>query len=115
MSKRSRIVMKTNEAEALRKLRELRSLSVRKAAERLGISHTLVNHLELGRANISRKYIHHFLKTFNFSEEEWTILMGGTTKNKKLENEVILRACIAKLEKLPDDKRRLIQSMLENL
>lgn len=43
---------------------------MRKVADLLGISHTMVNHLEIGRANISEDYVQKFLKTLNYNEED---------------------------------------------
>ena len=48
MAKRSRIVNVTKEARALRRLRNLKELSMRQLADLLQVSPTTVNHAENG-------------------------------------------------------------------
>lgn len=49
---RSRHVVMTNEARALKKLREDKGLSMKKAGELLGYSDSYISHIENGRENI---------------------------------------------------------------
>ncbi len=113
MSKRTKIVIKTKEAEALKKLREIRGLSIRKLADLMRISHTLVNHLEVGRANISDQHIHKFLEATNFSHQEWQILLKGGVKSKKQERSKILEECIFILGQLPEFKMQQIHQIMK--
>lgn len=115
MSKRSRLVIKTKEAEALMKLRRLKGLSVRKTADLLGVSHTLVHHLEIGRANISQRYIDNFLKTLNYSSGDWKLFLQPGQKNKKLISKKITEDCVSKLNKLSEEQLRLIQLFIEKI
>lgn len=115
MSKRTKIVIKTKEAEALKRLREFRGISVRKLADLMGKSHTMVNHLELGRANINQEYIHSFLKHLSFTQEDWENFMGGTKKRIHAEESKALEECIRKLRTLSNEKLQLVQSILANL
>lgn len=112
MSKRTKIIIKTKEAEALRRLREMRGLSVRKAADLLGISHTMVNHLEIGRANISEEYIEKFLKALNLSHEDWKSLVAGALKKTAPDRRKLIEECNFLLQRLSEDKLRVIQNML---
>jgi len=49
MGKRTKIINVTKESKALKQIRMMKGLSVRKVADLLNVSHTLVSHLELGR------------------------------------------------------------------
>ena len=49
---RSRHVFMTNEARALKKLREAKSLSMKKAGELLGYSDSYISQIENGRENV---------------------------------------------------------------
>lgn len=115
MSKRSGTVVRTREADALRKMREIKGLSVRKVADLLGVSHTLVNHLELGRANIQQDYLQKFLRDLKFSKEEWESLLGGGNRKMQIEKVKIMEECIAKIKKFSPEKLRMARSMLQNL
>lgn len=115
MSKRSGTIVRTREADALRKMREIKCLSVRKVADLLGVSHTLVNHLELGRANIQPDYLQKFLRDLNFSHEEWELFVGKRSKNTQLEKAKMMEECISRIKKLSPEKLQMAKSMLENL
>ncbi len=82
--KRNRRIELSNEAKALRKLRELRSLSVRDVGELLKISFTTVSHMENGRAIIHPEYLKKFLKSLKFSNEDFEILLKGKPTNEHL-------------------------------
>ncbi|HXH76154.1 MAG TPA: helix-turn-helix transcriptional regulator [Bacteriovoracaceae bacterium] len=105
----------TKEALALRQLRILKGLSVRKAADLLNVSHTLVNHLEIGRANISETYVQNFLKALGYSSDDWHIAVMGKKKSGNLTKSKITEDCLNRIEALPEEKLRLIQSILANL
>ncbi len=115
MSKRSGTVVRTREADALRKMREIKGLSVRKVADLLGVSHTLVNHLELGRANIQQDYLQKFLKDLKFSHEEWEMFVGGGNRKMQVEKAKMMEECIFKIRKLSPEKLKLAKSFLQNL
>ncbi len=64
--KRNRKIELSNEAEVLKKMREVRSLSVRNVGEMLNISFTTVSYMENGRATIHDKYLNNFLIALEF-------------------------------------------------
>ncbi len=115
MGRRTKIISVTKESKALKKLRTMKGLSVRKVADLLGVSHTLVSHLELGRANISKEYIGKFLKALHFSPEDWRIVLGGGKKSDFLAKDKMAEDCFSKLQELPEDKLRLLQSILRGM
>lgn len=82
--KRNRRIELSNEAKALRKLRELRSLSVRDVGELLNVSFTTVSHMENGRAVIHPDYLKKFLKALKFLNEDFEILLKGKPTNEHL-------------------------------
>lgn len=115
MGRRTKIIKVTKESEALKKLRTMTGLSVRKVADRLGVSHTLVSHLELGRANIQEVYIEKFLVALDLSWEDWTIAVGGGRKAKKQARAKITEDCLSKLQGLSEDKLILLNSILNGM
>jgi transcriptional regulator with XRE-family HTH domain len=115
MGKRTKMVIKTKEADALKRLRIINGLSVRKLADMMGLSHTMVNHLELGRANIGQEYIKKCLMILNYNKEDWEILTGGQTKRIQADETKTLEECIRKLRTLSKEKLKLVQSFLANL
>jgi transcriptional regulator with XRE-family HTH domain len=58
--KRNRRIEVSNEAKALKRLRELRSLSVRDVGDLLDVSFTTVSHMENGLAVIQKEYLKNF-------------------------------------------------------
>ena len=58
--KRNRRIESSNEAKALKRLRELRSLSVRDVGDLLDVSFTTVSHMENGRAVVHEEYLKNF-------------------------------------------------------
>jgi transcriptional regulator with XRE-family HTH domain len=112
MGRRTKFISITKESEALKKLRMLSGLSVRKLADELNVSHTLVSHLELGRANVNGAYIEKFLKTLNYSNEDWEIAVSGGKKSKSFVKNKMTEDCYDKLKNLSDEKLQLLHSIL---
>src|SRR5690606_3548177 len=104
MGKRTKIINVTKESKALKQIRMMKGLSVRKVADLLNVSHTLVSHLELGRANINESYIDKFLDALELSREDWTIAIGGGKKAQIQAKAKITEDCFKKLKGLPEDK-----------
>lgn len=115
MSRRTNIIKTTSESKALKSLRLMKGLSVRKTADLLGVSHTLVSHLEIGRANIQKAYIEKFLVALDLSWEDWTIATGASRKAKAHARSKITSDCLDKLEGLSEDKLMLINSILSRM
>lgn len=115
MGKRTKIIIETRQSKTLKQMRKMSGLSVRKVADLLNVSHTLVSHLELGRANISEAYIDQFLKALNLSWEDWNIAIGGGKKAKAQTKTRIAEDCFKKLKGLPEDKLMLLNSILNGM
>jgi len=112
MGRRTKIISITKESEALKKLRILSGLSVRKLADELNVSHTLVSHLELGRANVNESYVENFLKALKFTYEDWEIAISGGKKSKSFVKNKMTEDCYSKLKNLPEEKLKLLHSIL---
>lgn len=110
MPKRSRIKKMSKEAYALKRMRNLRELSMREAARMVGVSPTMINHTENGRAVIGQTYIEKFFKALNFSNDDWELFLKGDPKLEKLRDE-----CLEKLKKIETTKLEFIHKMLVNL
>ncbi|MBT3236353.1 MAG: helix-turn-helix transcriptional regulator [Bdellovibrionales bacterium] len=67
MPKRSRVKEISRESEALKRMRLICGLSQREAADRIGVTPTMVNHTENGRAYIKRDYIKLFISALDYS------------------------------------------------
>ena len=115
MGRRTRIICITRESKALKQLRLMKGLSVRKLADRLGVSHTLVSHLELGRANISKSYVDQFLQALVFSRDDWRLALGGERSSQSMARNKLNKDCMAKIEELPEEKLKLLHSILSGL
>lgn len=114
MGRRTKIISITKESEALKKLRMLSGLSVRKLADELNVSHTLVSHIECGRANVSESYVEKFLKVLNFSREDFEIAVSGGRKSKSFVKNKMTEDCYDKLKNLSEDKLKLLHSILSD-
>jgi transcriptional regulator with XRE-family HTH domain len=115
MGRRTKIITITRESKALKELRSMKGYSVRKVADLMGISHTLVSHLELGRANISEAYVKKFLKTLEFSLEDWEVVLQEGKKSKALSKNKIENDCFELMQGLSTEKLKLLKSVLNNL
>lgn len=109
MPKRSRIKRESLESKALRKLRIDSGLSQRDIAEKLGVTQTKVAHSEVGRAYIRKDYVELFLKGLCLSWEEWDELVGSRQSDGELREE-----CKKLLDRISDDKLRLLHGLLVN-
>jgi len=115
MGKRTKIINVTRESKALKQMRMMKGLSVRKVADLLNVSHTLVSHLELGRANISEAYLDNFLGALDLTWDDWKIAIGGGKKAQAQSKTKITEDCLKKLKGLPEDKLMLLNSILNGM
>ena len=109
MVKRSRIVEVTKEANALRRLRIVKGLSMRQLADELRLSHTTVSHVENGRANISEEYINHFLKILGFSQKDWQLSIEKNERHLELREK-----CLFLIRKMDEQNLNLVYGILQN-
>ena len=109
MTKRSRYIRETQESKSLKKLRIQSGLSQRELAKTLEVPQTKVAHTENGRAYIRKPYVELFLRSLNISWEEWDSLVGKSDTDNELREE-----CKKLLDKVCDDKLRVLHSLLIN-
>ena len=101
--KRNRKIELSQEAIALKKMREFRNLSVRSVGDLLGVSFTTVSHMENGRAEIHGEYLNSFLRALEFNCEDWNCFVKGKFKEDGLRQkclELVQTIEPSKLEKL---------------
>lgn len=110
MPKRSRIKKMSKEAFARKRMRMMRELSMREAAKLIGVSPTLINHTENGRATITSAHIQKFVKALNFSKEDRKTFARGDQKLEELRDK-----CFAVLKMIEPSKLEFIHKMLVNL
>lgn len=97
--KRNRRIELSHEAIALKKMRDLRSMSVRDVGDLLNVSFTTVSHMENGRATIHDDYVKRFLKALDFSDQDFKNFMVG-----KLKEESLRLKCFRLVEKMEQSK-----------
>jgi transcriptional regulator with XRE-family HTH domain len=108
--KRNRRIELSHEAIALKKMRELRSMSVRDVGDLLNVSFTTVSHMENGRATIHEDYVKKFLKALEFSKEDLKKFMAG-----KFKEESLRLKCFRLIEKMEQSKLEKTFSVLSVL
>ena len=87
MSKGDKNMKTANVSLALKELRELHELSIRKLAQRLNLSPTRVHQMESGKEKVSDDYIRLFLNSIDFSLAEWkSFLNEAVHRNKDFRN-----------------------------
>ena len=110
MPKRSRLKVTSLESNALKRMRLLRSLSLRNAAKVIGVSPTLINHTENGRAPITEQYLLKFLTGLNFSRKDWDFFLSGDQKSEDYREK-----CMAILRYAQPSKLEVMYRVISNL
>ena len=100
----------TKEVKVLSSLRKICGLSQDKASSVCGYSRPSIGHIENGRIEIPLDRIRHIVSSYGFQFSFFEELM----KEEFLRDEII-KTCYDKLLILPEQKLKLVQSMLENL
>jgi transcriptional regulator with XRE-family HTH domain len=108
--KRNRKIELSREAEVLKKMRELRSMSVRNVGDMLNVSFTTVSHMENGRATIHDEYLNKFLEALEFSRADFKEFMGG-----RLKDEALRLKCLQLVEKMEPSKLEKVFAVLSVL
>jgi transcriptional regulator with XRE-family HTH domain len=81
----------SKEGEVLRYIREARKLSLKNVAIKLSLKAQQVDHFENGRKFYTKEDIDMFLKTYEFTMENFEVLMSLKVLNKQLVNHHILQ------------------------
>ena len=77
MSKRSQIKRITREAMALRCMRRLRRISMRKAGALIGVTSSAISHYEQGRMNLPKARVPELVTGYGYSMTEYEEFVNG--------------------------------------
>lgn len=100
----------TKEVRILIHMRKLKKLTQDKASYVCGYSRPTIGHIENGRIEIPQDRIRHIVSSYGFHFSKFEEFM----KEEVLRDE-ILEVCFEKMRILPEDKLKLVQSVLANL
>lgn len=101
MGKRTKKVFETPESKALKGLRIKREISLKKLADKMGVSKSLVHQVECGRADISDEYLKKILYALDYSYSDFEFLAG---KRRKENDSGFREKCLAIIEDLEESK-----------
>lgn len=107
-ARRSDTKIETPEGRLLAYLRESRNLSMRKAAELLGVSSTQINHAENGRMDLNNRLILKFLNAYGYTFEQFEGMLKGDFKIP----EHTRSECIEIIKRLDDQKLKTVKAFL---
>jgi transcriptional regulator with XRE-family HTH domain len=111
MSKRTSIIIMTNEARVLKELRVKSGLSMREAATQIGVSSSLVSQIENGRENFPKaEKLVRFLSIYNVSPETFRKRVLNF-KEKTTDLEIVMNA----LPRLSKVKIKLVRALIEQM
>jgi transcriptional regulator with XRE-family HTH domain len=102
-----RIIIK--EVRVLKLLRNMKNIAQDKASSLCGYSRPTIGHIENGRIEIPLSRIRHIVISYGYEYSKFEELM----KEEVLRDEII-ESCTQKLLSLPEDKLKLVQSVLAN-
>ena len=88
----------------------MKNLTQDQASAVCGYSRPSIGHIENGRIEIDIERAHHIVSSYGLEMGEYYRLM----KEEVLRDEV-MESCYSKMMNLPEDKLKLIQSVLDNL
>ena len=111
MSERNKTILPSKNSKALRDLRISSGVSIRKLAERLDLSPTRVNQMELGRDNIHDEYIEKFLAALDISRLEWDTVVSS----EKIPFLELQKSCIALIRNLNQYQLESVQKYLQKM
>lgn len=100
----------TKEVRVLKILRQMKNLTQDQASAVCGYSRPSIGHIENGRIELDEDRIQHIVSSYGHTISEFHRFM----KEKVLRDE-IMDECYSKMVSLPEDKLRLIQSLLRTL
>jgi transcriptional regulator with XRE-family HTH domain len=106
--RRSDTKKETQEGRLLAYLRESRNLSMRKAADLIGVSCATVNHSENGRKDLTETMIIRFLNSYGYTTEQFEGMLKGDFQIP----EHLRSECIEILKRLDDQKLKTVKAFL---
>jgi transcriptional regulator with XRE-family HTH domain len=99
----------TKEVRVLRILRQMKNLSQDQASSVCGYSRPSIGHIENGRITLDHNRIEHIVESYGHPMSEFERLM----KEEFIRDEVI-KLCLDKLIQLPEDKLKLVSSLIQS-
>jgi transcriptional regulator with XRE-family HTH domain len=99
----------TKEVRVLKILRQMRNLSQDQASSVCGYSRPSIGHIENGRITLDQNRIEHIVESYGHPMSEFQRLM----KEEVLRDEV-LNSCFEKMRSLPEEKLKLVNSLLQS-
>lgn len=99
----------TKEVRVLKILRQMKNLSQDQASSICGYSRPSIGHIENGRITLDQNRIEHIVESYGHPMSEFQGLM----KEEVLRDEV-LNCCFEKMLSLPEEKLKLINSLLQS-
>lgn len=100
----------TKEVRVLKILRQMKKLPQDRASALCKYSRPTIGHIENGRIEIPVSRIRQIVTSYGFEFRKFEELM-----NEEVLRDEIIEACYEKLLKLPEEKLKLVQSVLDNL
>lgn len=108
--RRSDTKIMTKEVAVLKYLRESRKLSLRRAANIIGLSEAKLNHSENGRCDLKPDLILKIISGYGYGYEEFIKLVNG----KKEMPSNTYAECVEILKRLDKAKLRSVKAILES-
>ena len=106
--RRSDTKILTKEGRLLAYLRESRNLSMRKTADMIKVSCSMISHAENGRMDVSHTLILKLLNVYGYSYEEFKGMLDGDFKIP----EHTRSECIEIIKRLDEQKLKTVKSFL---
>lgn len=97
----------TKECRVLKCMRKMKNLSQDQASSLCGYSRPTIGHIENGRIELSNSRINHIVSSYHFQMSDFYRFM----EEEVLKNE-LLQSCLDKMNQLPEDKLKLMSSLL---
>jgi len=98
----------TKEVQVLKALRRMKGISQDQASSLCGYSRPSIGHIENGRIELDLDRINHIISSYGIDMSEFQRLMG-----EEVLRDEVLDKCLIKMMRLPEDKLKLIQALLQ--
>ncbi len=98
----------TKEVQVLKTLRKMKGISQDQASSLCGYSRPSIGHIENGRIELDQDRIRHIVSSYGMEMSEFNRLMG-----EEVLRDEVLESCLLKMRNLPEDKLKLIQTLIQ--
>ncbi|MFA5584362.1 MAG: helix-turn-helix transcriptional regulator [Bacteriovoracaceae bacterium] len=99
----------TKEVRVLRVLREMKNLSQDQASSLCGYSRPSIGHIENGRITLDQSRIEHIIESYEYPMSEFHRLM-----REEIIRDEILSQAFETMKQLPEDKLKIVSSLLQS-